>query len=481
MNQEKSFLDALDKEFTEMVQEGVITEEQLQNGIKINIDWLYSQGLNRKDIMKVMTKTLMQKNPSYEEQTIYKKREPKTLTYFIIKKDARTGEIRLDIEGKDDFTKFSIGKEHKEKPILQISEEEFINKLLYNIENRDMATQRSNLQEDVADAIRKFSQYIDSDYVRKALDGRMDILEQFLEDRDIDFRYGAKKREQVRTETRESLQDMSKNLGQYYRYLCEEKTKQDNGETEENDKTAPRVINGGIIDREHGTEIRRSSSRPNIGGRQRVSDIYEFDDRRKIFEEDVSNKPERIIKYDSIDENGDTIPNTHRTYIYNSPMGEEGYLIISEPLSGDQETRAIYLKSLPFIEEEIEDDESWKKLANLYLNESGEEFKSEKYTYTFRHTSLERYSKVMKAIIDGEPENADSQFKSRFRRIKTILFEGEKTVSQAKLNRIVESIIENGGISERTMAELREKFPELSDEQEEQGEKELQEEQAEQE
>lgn len=199
----------------------------------------------------------------------------------------------------------------------------------------------------------------------------------------------------------DGLHDMAINFRSYYDYMKHEE------EAAAKAKREYTQLFGGYI--EPATDDREGNSRePKPSeSKERVSDIYSFEQRDEMLK---GLNPERIIKYNSTDQNGALIQGAYTCYIYAQPQQNDGYLVVSEPLEGDKSTRVFYTTKQDIEEmrgEQQDIDEFWKEFVRIYIEDmTGSQFREEPNTYVFNHsTDLETYKQKIQGVIQGVDKN----------------------------------------------------------------------------
>lgn len=204
----------------------------------------------------------------------------------------------------------------------------------------------------------------------------------------------------------EQLSEMATNYEKYYKYLHQE--------LQEEPKTnEPIEVNGGIIDPAVDAARTRRPVDVDNPTKPRVSEIYSFEERRKIFLELNPEPP--IVKFQGIDKDTGKVIDRYMTcYIYKNPQGNNGYLIIAEPSQGDKETRIFYLtdekvKDLMVGEDDMQ--KFWEDLTREFVEKmTRTQFSKEGQTYTVRHTGdLDDYKQKIQGIVKGVENNSQKE------------------------------------------------------------------------
>ena len=367
MNVRKSFIETLEEVLNKLVEEGIITEEQLKNKIQIPFEWLYSKGIKRDDLSVAMDRICRRINPAYREKD---KTSKSIETLNVLKRDGNT---ILEVCGRDNWTFFRISDDmtHKNGKISYFTTEEFLGELYITkiINMRRQINKKVKLPEDELNSI-------------------MNLI------------YSETQRENELNGLSVSLNDMMLNLGEYYKYMAEEKQEHDE---------AKKIINGGLIEQEK-DQIGPRGIRESSGEiRSRKSDVYSIEEREEIFRK---LGPEKIIQFDSIDEDRHVIQSSYLTYLFRNPRQNGGYFLISEPLSGDRETRAVYLTDeyVETMQDGEDEAKFWTEIARCYLEMSRNQFAKEQGTHVFRHEGLEAYEQRMRGVIAND-NNVDNKAK----------------------------------------------------------------------
>lgn len=361
MDKGKTFLDKLQEVIKNLQEDGIITQEQLEEKIEIPIEWLYSKGIDRNVMTKTMDNICAMINPAY------KKNPKKTYAINSIRICEKNGKIMIEVPGRDNWTCFYLSDDnyHKRGKTSYFSSEEFIHEIY-----KTMLEEKQN----------KLKQNIDSLSTEEV----MNLLS---------IVYDRTQKENELKGLSISLSEMIENFGQYYRYLNNEPN-----EIKKELQSEVKAINGGLIEQE--TDTRISSESSNSSG-ERKNEIYPFEERDMIFRK---LKPLQVISFDSIGEDGKVINGTYTSYVYKNQRENGGYFIITEPYQGDKESRGTYLtdKDLQEMQEGEGNSNVFVDIARYYLEMSKQEFSKEKGTYTFKHRDLKNYAARMKYIISGE-------------------------------------------------------------------------------
>ena len=363
MESEKSFLEVWKEEIYKLRDEGLITDEDIKNGVDLPFEWI---GVSR--IPRV--------------------------AFIIALRDLYESEHPDSLYGGKRFEKLANLQycEKEGNPALCIA----ARKNTVTILDEDMPSTGWNQNVTVNNLIPLISpaiKYFDTrNYMRKngmsrqEAEGAVEAFGELTED-----------------EILEQLSEMAVNFGKYYKYIHQEL--QEGHKPEE-----PIEINGGIID--PAVDIARPRGPSEHQTKTRVSEVYPFEKRREIF---LELKPETIVKFQGIDkESGEVIDRYMTCYIYKKPQRNNGFLIIAEPLQGNKETRIFYLsdedaKDLMAGEEDIQ--KFWEELSREFVEKmTRSQFSKEGQTYTVRHTGdLDEYKQKIQGIVKGVDNNSQKE------------------------------------------------------------------------
>ena len=362
MDERKDFIETLQTMIRGLQEDGMITSEQLKEGIEIPLEWFFSRGIDRRILSKTFENICAKINPGYNKAL---KRIYAIDTVRIIE---RNGKIGIQVLGRDNWTFFNISDEgfHQKGRIETFDSHEFITEL------------QNTMREAKRDKLKTRFDNLSDEEIQNILSTIYDQRQRENEEKGLAI----------------SLSEMIQNFGEYYRYLWSEK--------EQAEKKDIEVTSGGLIEQDV-DQMPRTRTRSGDGGGtpERVNEIYPFEQRDAIFR-DLN--PMKIISFDSIDEEGRVQKGTYTSYVFTNPRENRGYFIISEPYRGDKSCRGVYLSD-KFVEDLNGGEENsnfWVDITRIYLEMSGQEFHDEPSTYTFRHRALEQYAARMKYIISGE-------------------------------------------------------------------------------
>lgn len=421
MEKERNFLTIIQKEFEKMVEDGIIKETQLAEGIYIPMNWIFTKGLDRDWIIsRELSFLLKEKNPDYTRNMRNMRNmrlNKKEVSGFKVIKIGDT--IQIEVLGRDKQSQLFItnGELPESFSGPTITAEEVIDSVTDKYEYEKMRDMAKFIIE------KQFPRQIHNKDIFNQLVNNMINNKSFR-----DLVCPPDERDMRRVGVSYSMEEMGRNLGAYYRYLMQEKQIIGGYENE---------INGGIIRRNH-DEQGPHKGQGNGNTNPRVSDIYGFEERGEIFR---SLNPFKIINFDSIGEDGKIIPGAYTTFVFQNPNNRNGYLIINEPFEGDKETRAVFISEQEFekIQEErdLSYDENWSDFVREYIEMTGSEFGNTNVgnTYIFRHWSLENYEMMMNGVIAGkEPDKSWKTGKKSIGRATRALYEGERLVGKKDIS-----------------------------------------------
>ena len=364
MDERKDFIKILQETIQKLQEAGIITDEQLKEGIEVPIEWFYSSGIDR----RILSKTF--ENICKKVNTDYQKSINKNYAIHTISLKAYNGKSRLQIVGKDNWTKFDISDEsfHQQGKIQTFNGNEFIQEMIETI------------KKDKYGKIRETYKQLSHDDIQNIIDLMYDKTEQ----------------ENLTKGMAESLSEMVQNFGEYYQYIQNEKKEVEKGEI--------KVTAGGLIEQDvDKLSYTRTGLHEGNTKTERVSEIYPFEERDAIFR---GLQPIEIIAFDSIDEEGKVQKGSYTSYVFENYRENGGYFLISEPYRGDKSCRAVYVseEKKEQLQEGEENPNFWVDTARAYLEMSCLEFQNEVSTYTFKHRNIQPYAAKMQYIISGKTD-----------------------------------------------------------------------------
>ena len=400
MKQEKPLLETFKEVFDGLEKNGLVTREELEKGFDIPISWLASTGIQRDVIIGAI-------------RNLYEREHPNN--GYILNRFKRNVSINyIERNGKPSLEIFA-GK----RGIFITDEKEESEVYKRNVISKDFVTEIPKYK-------RKFLILQDMYQNEKTKEQATKSVETF---------YNSYQQQSDLYATPYFLNEMAINFGEYYKWLQEEKKEIEN---ENKEVEGPIETMGGLVELRP-DEVGPRAAKGDSESRERKSDIYTFEQRDTLFRE---LKPIRIISFDTRDEEGRLIRGAYTCYVYkhNEEDKNKGYFMISEPESGDKETRTVYVteQEIKEMKEGKENNEFWNSLAREYIEMTRKEFSQKDGTYTFRHcVDLESYKLKMEALIKG-PSKQNPQTPNG-RRARFVLFRRENIK-----NDIVAGVTESG-------------------------------------
>lgn len=405
-----NFLDILNSKINGLIEEGVITEEDITKGIEIDESWIFHGKL---PFTKAMVGLLISRNPNsyFKKCEINKKKKLKT-NFLKIKRE--NGKIQIEVNGNDEFSKFIITNEKDTSGrLLEITPEEFEAKVLEVLKNDDsldiglykfIIANMGNI---------KYSNIRQEDFMLEFVDAlaeKMHLSDIEKEKFKLEFINALNKsREEKDDETIEKLRDsevtgerihndlneMARDFPEYYKYLIHEKQR-----AEQYKKEHPyKIIEGKFIDISQDKGGTKGSKINET--KERVNDEISFEDRDE-FLSSLLKESDFVVKHHTLVE-GQTI-RPYNVYIYDMNPKRDGKLLIFEPYSGKQVTRAIYLPDEILdkflIEGQEKDDSYWNDVTEYFAEMSKNDFMNEPNSANINHTSRQNYFDTLEEIID---------------------------------------------------------------------------------
>ncbi len=248
----------------------------------------------------------------------------------------------------------------------------------------------------------------------KTLDASMAEREKLIEDLKIN---GSKP--EWKQEVEGTMALTAHKLVNYYKYMIVKKREHE-------------TLSGIIRQRRDTGKVQRKSGSITS---ERVSEVYDFNERSSILEE---MNPTAIVTIDQIDDDSTVSRLAYTTFIYENPRGKEGYLFVAEPFEGTHSTRMRFVPQGEYDKAQVKSN----KLIHFtedFLEMSDNEFETSRYTRKFNHTSIEKLRQKYRRIILGErtPNGSDER---RYKEIDDILFEGERKIGKAHFEKILARI-----------------------------------------
>lgn len=386
--------------------------------IVIPIEWIFTEKIDREIINRAFVDTLQEHNPRYvenyasskvetnkrkglgggyseqEQKEYYEEQAKKGIKEVVVQID-KYG-IKLVINGIDGFTKAIICENpYKESKILQISENEFADKVLGVLKKDSIAE-----LVDTLDVPEEEKEHLQTIFAQKS-----GVLDEFS----------------LKGIT-ESLAEASTNLTEYYDYLYEEKQKS-------------HIHNITIVQRQDA-----KGAKTNGGGvaPDRKSPVYTFVEREKILR---SMSPTHVINVDGYDQDGNLVPGVYTAFVYEKPRGNEGYLLVAEPLEGSHATRMVYLTEDKFKSFKIpEKSDRYAEVSKHYLEMSNDEFLGEKSALRVNHGPMDAFVARLEYYIEGKETEGIKSHRPYYNEKLNTLY-GQKKVSKEQIARVAEPVL----------------------------------------
>lgn len=395
---EEKFLKTWEETINKLVREGIINPEDLEEGIDILPDWLYSSILDRKSMMWAMRDLYVQQFP---QQPKYKLKEFfKFATMKYINKDEKP---IIEVKIKNDY--------------ITVSDEEIqpTRKYERTINSEKLIEALISVEKEMKEyEIRESDEFSSMEHLvgKPALRGLAKVaVEKFFNERQIKIEEHA---------INQGLSEMALNFGEYYKWMVQEE--QEIQKLEEEKKNKSIEIYGGLI--QPVVNDKGQGSGGGVISGERISDISSFEERDKFLR---GLSPIKIINFSAINEEGKIVKNAYTCYIYQNPQEKDGYLVISEPLQGDKETRTFFANN-EYVKEMMVgyDDENgfWPDFIKAYIADmTRTEFADEDNTYTFYHRGeFDDYTKKIEQVINGIDKSKDQKSQRNAKRAATRLF-----------------------------------------------------------
>lgn len=210
-----------------------------------------------------------------------------------------------------------------------------------------------------------------------------------------------------------NLNNACNNLVSYYKYLIEAKK----------EHTTYSCL---ITPSDSTSTTKRGTSHNRAGNHStydRKNEIIPFYLRTGILDD---HKPICMIKVSEQKENGDILPNSYITYVYNDLLKSipdkknNGYLFVSEPLNGERATRVYYVSQTEFNNlPEKGSALKYESIVKQKLEMNQEDFLQEGNTQ-ISHTNLDSYTDRINFYIDGEKGKSLADYKAYQARIQKL-------------------------------------------------------------
>ena len=369
MENQKSFLEIWKEVIYRLRDEGLVTQEDIDNGFGIPMEWLYSSGIERDDLILSI-------------RNLYHKEHPNNI-YLINRFKRLANLVYSEIDGKPSIEVLAG------KSSVFITDEQMASK----------GWKRNATSKDLMDEIiyakkqRKTNKLIAECGLTR--EQATSAIKEIFNDKQVQSDLYAMPH---------VLSEMAVNFGEYFKHIQQEKQEaekfQETEEKTELENDGPIETKGGIIEQ---IVDERETTRIDRDGIaiDRKSEIYPFEQRDAIFR---NLKPIRIVKYDGLDRNHQVVENAYTLYIYINPQEHNGYLGISEHIDGNRETRAFYMmeNDIEGLKENEDIEKFWHTIGEIYISMSRNEFTKEEGTYRFRHTGdIEDFRQKIEGVVKG--------------------------------------------------------------------------------
>ena len=361
----------------------------------IELDWMFSDLLERKYVKQAIANIMQKNNPTYKQNCKYKNnKNPEDIDGFSIVR--KKGKIILRFSGNDNYTIVDLyGNENE-----QYNEKSALNKINF-----------TQLNDEIMNVITKENKVNDA---------------------------GAKL---IIAGIEQAENEAFGNLIEYYKYLIDEK---------EQSKKHTCTITQRVDEIERKTQ----NTHDKRNKYERKNEIIDFQKRRKMLEE---NKPKGKVEVVENLEDG-TQEMSYISFVYKNLLNDincnqNGYLFVCEPVSGDRNTRVFYLDEGSF--EKFEKDKKQDRLSAVtkkYLEMSNEEFKEEERCLTLTHTSLETYKERLNFFINGQKGKSLTNLKEYQQKLKDLYGDEQVSLPYYKPKNIfdIEIIVDKANGIDRT-------------------------------
>ena len=425
MENTPNFLDVLEEKLNELIEKGVITEEQARDGIQIDESWLYTSNIPRKDIINAMVQIMIDNDEEYMDSCEKENKDPYKPRSIIISKNNYGAKINVNGNDENCFRYLITNSQYDKLDWLQITSEEFLEQVYL-----------------------RFTRRIAWDYTKGAGEDvkLLDVKNNFLNSIDEQTRMALEK--SLKDGQRLGLNELAENLVKYYEYLL----------NEEKESSKLIVDDAGFRNRENDARTGIKGTSSGTSG-TKISDEISFEVRDETLK---SLKPFRIVRFYKPAKNADEeiIP-ADLVYIYKCSQ-RDGFILMDEPYSSNESARCVYLT-----EEKIKDfvipgqqmdGQFWREVSRHFVDMGEQEFRDEEATAAFYHTDENNYINTIIHIIldtDNIPKEQGIAVGARVKRVRDKLFNGVKTPN---IKSVVERSIASGEISVDELEDVKEFF-----------------------
>lgn len=427
--EKQTFLQTLKGVFEELKIDGLVTQEQINNGFEIPIPWFVSKNISRKALIETIRNLHRNNNPKF--RGITKKYVEKESRIIYSEKDGIPYIESILGEGAvviiDQYTPLEKRGDQYRQYLKMVLGSEFVEQIL--------KSKKTLRKIDIINLLRKKGRTRPKEVVKKNAEA---FTRGLFDEENMKMELG--------TIIPEALNEMAVNFRDYYRYLQKLPEPRMNIVSEYGGVVAPRIDTNSAITR---TGAGWKSS-------ERLSEIYPFYLRDAMYNEFG---PIVIRNYDGYDKKKDDILNGEFTlYIYENPNKQDGYLGISEPFEGDKSTRVFFIprEKIKAKRKDGEDENSfWTRIGKEYISMSRSEFTQEGRTSILKHTgTLEDFRDKIGGILGvKKTTNKDPQHGNIRRIMKKLGF--IKTIGKEGCKEIVAEVTEQRlGAAEQAIGPL---------------------------
>lgn len=350
MKMEKSFLKILGDYFDKKTDEEILVGNS--KNIVIPIEWLFTEGIDRETIEQAMIGLLKQRSSSYDIKAWHKGNNPQRLKEFEILHGKHGASLLL--KGADEWSKVLITDDTENSSgILRISEEEFCKAILLTLKSEDRL---------------KNPELYNKEELESLFTGKLDKL--------------------TLKSIKESMQEASNNLTEYYEYLI-------------NEKKEATTFFGEFTPRVGTASVKTTRIRTGEEGKVRINPIIPFTNRFEILKK---MKPDATINMSERDSDGKISKGAYIVYMYNNPQNRSGKLLVAEPLEGSHATRIIFLNDKK-LQEKHEQKRIMPTMIDVvkpYLEMPIQEFRELPATVTLSHGKFESFKERLEYYVQGK-------------------------------------------------------------------------------
>lgn len=417
--EEKSFLKIL-KEYFNLKADNEILVGDKKN-IVIPMEWIFTEKIDREVIERAMAQLLKQHRPSYVENYVRSNTKVKTGKIVVspeeqeeqdkLRRRANTkiknislnifhDGIKVIVNGIDNWTKAIISENpQNESKILQVSEEELYEKILGVLKSESVRGILDSLE--MPEGQKEYFQTLFASKPNQPID-------EFTLDG-----------------IRSSMAKAAQNLTEYYEYLSKEKEKS--------------KIHSITINQRQSSKPKKKVRSETVETTNRRCPIYPFIDREKLLRE---MGPSHVINVHGYDEDGELVPNIYTTFVYDNPRGNNGKLIVAEPLEGTHSTRIVFMTNEQFNGFEIDEKaDRYEEIAKSYLEMSADEFVKQPNAKSVYHDEIEVYREKMQYIVAGKELSETQQGAKGYYNIILNKIYGKKKITPENIGSIGEKVL----------------------------------------